>query len=268
MKLAKIVPYLCLCAFSQASLAFADENKEPEMSAKETAQMLNAGAAGQAKIEQALANPVVTPKTTEPTKKQDAKENYITNNQLNINKADSILPDDCSLLSYTYDGEYMLYKCNGEEILSVVIFPKEGVTSKSISNNLVTGASCTLDGEKIYAKRLRCPAEDGMYNTYIGDSASKLIILMTVKENFNDDKALANLQNLSLSIYFFQRKIARDNPQIAYFNEILKHAFKAKDANEFGAQRTQELKNKETGEIVRKPEITGKDIKAPKRVEH
>ncbi len=61
--------------------------------------------------------------------------------------------------------------------------------------------------------------------------------MITTDTSYNDSVVLSSLQNLALTIYFFQRHIAKDNEQIKYLNKMLEDAAPARDAAEMNEIR-------------------------------
>ena len=155
------------------------------------------------------------------------------------NTAPAVLPEGCSLVSYTRDGVFAAFRCPEHDIMSIVMEPKNDITAAAVINDLTVSGNCTASEYEnyIYGARLSCRGEPEEYDNYVGQGLAGFITILTTDTSYNDSVVLSSLQNLALTIYFFQRHIARDNEQIKYLNKMLEDAAPARDAAEMNEIR-------------------------------
>ena len=145
----------------------------------------------------------------------------------NWNKAEPILPEECTLKSYTFDGTHALYVCGKDkkQIVTIMVFPDDNTTATTVVERMKENYNCRSTGDKTEMGYLViCPASDGDYVNYIEDSASKIIAIVTAPADYANADNLAKLQNLGLAIYFFRLQVARDEKQIEYLTNLLNSA--------------------------------------------
>lgn len=164
------------------------------------------------------------------------------------NTAPALLPENCTLLSYTKDGVFTSYRCPDHDIMGIVIEPKNNLTADLLIQDLVTSGDCTeqVNENYIYGQRLSCRNGDETYDAYVGKSPTGFLIMLTADSSYNDSIVLSALQNLTLTIYFFQRHVAKDQEQIDYLHDILNKATPARDAMEMNDIRMKSKERKET----------------------
>ena len=155
------------------------------------------------------------------------------------NTAPAVLPEGCSLVSYTRDGVFAAFRCPEHDIMSIVMEPKNDITAAAVINDLTASGNCTASEYEnyIYGARLSCRGEPEEYDNYVGQGLAGFITILTTDTSYNDSVVLSSLQNLALTIYFFQRHIAKDNEQIKYLNKMLEDAAPARDAAEMNEIR-------------------------------
>ena len=155
------------------------------------------------------------------------------------NTAPAVLPEGCSLVSYTRDGVFAAFRCPEHDIMSIVMEPKNDITAAAVINDLTVSGNCTASEYEnyIYGARLSCRGEPEEYDNYVGQGLAGFITILTTDTSYNDSVVLSSLQNLALTIYFFQRHIAKDNEQIKYLNKMLEDAAPARDAAEMNEIR-------------------------------
>lgn len=155
------------------------------------------------------------------------------------NTAPAVLPEGCSLVSYTRDGIFAAFRCPDHDIMSIVMEPKNDITAADVITNLTASGECKASEYEnyIYGTRLSCQGEPEEYDTYVGQGLASFITILTTDTSYNDSVVLSSLQNLALTIYFFQRHIAKDKEQIEYLNKMLEGATPARDAAEMNEIR-------------------------------
>ena len=155
------------------------------------------------------------------------------------NTAPAVLPEGCSLVSYTRDGIFAAFRCPDHDIMSIVMEPKNDITAATVITDLSASGNCKASEYEnyIYGTRLSCQGEPDEYDTYVGQGLASFITILTTDTSYNDSVVLSSLQNLALTIYFFQRHIAKDNEQIEYLNKMLESASPARDATEMNEIR-------------------------------
>ena len=160
------------------------------------------------------------------------------------NTAPALLPENCTLISYTKDGVFTSYRCPEHDLMGIVIEPKNNLTRDLLIENLVTSGDCTKQEHEdyIYGQRLSCRNGDESYDAYVGKSPTGLLVMLTADSSYNYSVVLSALQNLTLTIYFFQRHVAKDQEQIDYLNGLMEKALPARDAMEMNDIR---MKSKE-----------------------
>ena len=155
------------------------------------------------------------------------------------NTAPAVLPEGCSLVSYTRDGIFAAFRCPDHDIMSIVMEPKNDITASNVITDLSASGNCKASEYEnyIYGTRLSCQGEPDEYDTYVGQGLASFITILTTDTSYNDSVVLSSLQNLALTIYFFQRHIAKDSEQIEYLNKMLESASPARDATEMNEIR-------------------------------
>ncbi|MBP3749340.1 MAG: hypothetical protein J6I35_07310 [Ruminobacter sp.] len=135
-----------------------------------------------------------------------------------------ILPDECSLISYTSDGVSSRYKCGGYEILTIITFPPENLSTEQIVKQLSEVKGCEAMPQNTLGLSVGCDTDDGKYISYFIDLPTKLRENLITSADYNDPSKIESISNVSHSIYFYMRRIAKDEEQIKYLTDILNMA--------------------------------------------
>ncbi len=154
----------------------------------------------------------------------------------NVNRAEPELPDGCRLISYTRDGRSAKYNCAGYEILTVLLPPRDDVKAKNLADALAAGENCAAREPADTGYPVACETTEGTHLTYFADLSSGLTEMLIAPEAWGGHDGVAALENLSLAIYFYFRRVARDERQIEYLTGILKGAARIVPAENGPAQ--------------------------------
>ncbi len=135
-----------------------------------------------------------------------------------------ILPDECSLISYTSDGVSSRYKCGDFEILTIITFPPENLSTEQIVKQLSEVQGCEAMPKNSLGLSVGCDTDDGKYISYFIDLPTRLKENLITSADYNDPNKIESISNVSHSIYFYMRRIAKDEEQIKYLTDILNKA--------------------------------------------
>ncbi len=135
-----------------------------------------------------------------------------------------VLPDECSLISYTSDGVSSRYKCSDYEILTIITLPPENLSTEQIVKQLSEVKGCETMPENTLGLSVGCDTDDGKYISYFIDLPTKLRENLITSADYNDPRKIESISNVSHSIYFYMRRIAKDEEQIRYLTDLLNRA--------------------------------------------
>ena len=134
------------------------------------------------------------------------------------------LPQECNLISYTSDGASSRYRCKDYEILTVLMLPNEKLTTEKFAKELSLLEECEALPDNNLGLSVSCDTPDGKYVTYFIDLPSRLTENLITSVDYNDPAKIEAISNVSHSIYFYIRHIAKNQEQIKYLTELMNQA--------------------------------------------
>lgn len=160
-----------------------------------------------------------------------AERDFIESSKAEINRENRkakkekiVLPDECRLISYTSDGISSRYKCKDYEILTIITVPQENLTTEQIAGELSRMDGCESMPANSLGMAVSCDTNDGKYVSYFIDLPSKLRENLITSADYNNPEKIEAIVDVSHSIYFYMRRVARDQEQIDYLTDILSSA--------------------------------------------
>ncbi len=134
------------------------------------------------------------------------------------------LPQECNLISYTSDGTSSRYRCEDYEILTVMMLPNEKLPPEKFAKELSSLEECEALPDNTQGYAVSCDTPDGKYVTYFMDLPSGLTENLITSDSYNDPEKIEAISNVSHSIYFYVRRIAKDQKQIKYLTDLMNQA--------------------------------------------
>ena len=201
-----------------------------------------------------LLNPNATPEKPTLAPEQQAALNELNQKEgRSRNTEEPVLPKECNLISYTSDGANAIYRCGEEQIITGIKLFSPEETDEILATRIAQNPECQLRDVTSIGYPVSCNTSEGVFITYTGTLPSGLTENIIATEQFAEKhyKELAAIQNLSHSIYFYKRHVARDNEQVKYLTDMLNQAFMInvdalnKKADENGKTSADSEKNSE-----------------------
>lgn len=175
-----------------------------------------------------LLNPNAAPtKPALPPEQQEALNELNQKEGRSRNTEEPVLPKECNLISYTSDGANAIYRCGEDQIITGIKLFSQEETDEILATRIAQNPECQLRDVTSIGYPVSCNTSEGVFITYTGTLASGLTENIITTEQFAERhyKKLAAIQNLSHSIYFYKRHVARDNEQVKYLTDLLNQAF-------------------------------------------